>query len=304
MPGTVSVSVPASSANLGPGFDCLAVALPLRLHVTVERRDGPLEIRCAGRGAASLPRDASNLVVRSFARLWDGDLDGLAFSLDNEIPLAAGAGSSSAAILAGLAAATALAGRPLAQERLLAEAAAIEGHADNVAAGLRGGVTLAVDDPPLVRRLPPPAGLAFVLAVSQDALATHESRRALRPTLPRADAVHSLQRAALLVDVLRTGPLSLLPRALSDRLHEPDRRPLTPLLATLDGPAQDLGAFGVTLSGAGPSVLVWTPHERLERIRAGVAAIVPEAEVLALAPEPRGLELREAAPQPPGRGTT
>jgi homoserine kinase len=292
VPDRVAVSVPGSSANLGPGFDCLGVALPLRLEVEVERRPGPLEVVVSGRGAGSLPLDASNLVVRTLARTWQGGTDGLAVSISNPIPLAAGGGSSSAAIVAGLAAGTALSGQELDRDRLLAEATLVEGHPDNVAAGIHGGFTLALGEPPLARRIPPPPGLAFVLAVPGDVLATHASRGALRPLLPREDAVYSLQRAALLVDVLRSGALELLPRALDDRIHQPDRAPIVPLLAAIAPHVGALGAYGATLSGAGPSVLVWCPHERAERIRAGVAALAPEAEVMALAPEPRGLVVR------------
>ena len=104
----ITVSAPASSANLGPGYDCLGVALPMRNVVEVERRPGPLEVRVAGEGAATLPSDASNLVVRSFAEVWDGPLDGLAFHMRNEVPLESGTGSSSAAIVAGLAASLAM----------------------------------------------------------------------------------------------------------------------------------------------------------------------------------------------------
>jgi homoserine kinase len=289
VPDRVVVSVPGSSANLGPGFDCLGVALPLRLEVEVEQRPGPLEVVVTGHGAGSLARDSTNLVVRALTRSRPGEADGLAVSISNPIPLAAGAGSSSAAIVAGLAAGAALRGEELDRERLLDEATLIEGHPDNVAAGIHGGFTLALGDPPLARRIPPPPGLAFVLAIPGASLTTHASRGALRPLLPREDAVYSLQRAALLVDVLRSGALELLPRALDDRIHQPDRAPIVPLLDAIAPRVATLGAFGATLSGAGPSVLVWCPHERVERIRAGVAALAPDAEVLALAPEPCGV---------------
>src|SRR4029077_2997470 len=144
---------------------CLGVALPLRNVLEVERQPGPLEVSVSGAGAETLPADASNLVVRSFAQVWDGPLDGLAFQMRNEVPLQAGTGSSSAAIVAGLAAALALQGRPHGTRELIALAAPIEGHPDNVAAAIAGVFTLARDGQwPLVRRIEPPAGLAFVLA--------------------------------------------------------------------------------------------------------------------------------------------
>ena len=129
----------------------------MRNVVEVERRPGPLEVRVAGEGAATLPCDASNLVVRSFAEVWDGPLDGLAFHMRNEVPLESGTGSSSAAIVTGLAASLALQGRPHGSDELIALAAPIEGHPDNVAAAIAGGFTLALDgESPLLRRIEPP----------------------------------------------------------------------------------------------------------------------------------------------------
>ena len=286
----ISVSAPASSANLGPGYDCLGVALPPRNVVEVERRPGPLSVTVSGEGADVLPCDASNLVVRSFAEVWDGPLEGLAFHMRNEVPLESGTGSSSAAIVAGLAASLALQDRAHGTAELLALATPIEGHPDNVAAAIAGGFTLAIDgDEPLLRRIEPPAGLAFVLAVPDHALGTAESRKSLRPDVPRADAVFSLQRTALLVHALATGDLDVLPRALEDRLHQPDRSALTPLFCRIQRELPGLGAFGCTLSGAGPSTLLWVRAEQAGEIAACVAALAPGAEVSALAPEPRGV---------------
>lgn len=286
----ITVSAPASSANLGPGYDCLGVALPPRNVVEVERRPGPLSVTVSGEGADVLPCDASNLVVRSFAEVWDGPLEGLAFHMRNEVPLESGTGSSSAAIVAGLAASLALQDRAHGTAELLALATPIEGHPDNVAAAIAGGFTLAIDgDEPLLRRIEPPAGLAFVLAVPDHALGTTESRKSLRPDVPRADAVFSLQRTALLVHALATGDLDVLPRALEDRLHQPDRSALTPLFCRIQRELPSLGAFGCTLSGAGPSTLLWVRAEQAGEIAARVAALAPGAEVSALAPEPLGV---------------
>jgi homoserine kinase len=285
----VSVSVPASSANLGPGYDCLGVALPLRNTVDVERRAGPLEVTVTGAGAETLPADATNLVVRSFAKVWEGPLDGLAFHMQNEVPLQAGTGSSSAAIVAGLAAALALQGLPHAEAELIGLAAPLEGHPDNVAAAIAGGFTLAMDGArPMLRRIDPPSGLAFVLALPDHELCTTESRKRLRPEVPRADAVFSLQRTALLVLALLRGDLEALPLALDDRLHQPDRAILTPMFCSIQEHLAELGAFGCTLSGAGPATLLWVAAERAGEIAGQLSALLPEAKVLALAPEPSG----------------
>jgi homoserine kinase len=286
----IRVSAPASSANLGPGYDCLGVALPLRNAVEVERRPGALEVTVLGEGEGVLPCDAMNLVVRSFAAVWDGPLDGLAFRMRNEVPLQSGMGSSSAAIVTGLAAGLALAGRPHGSDELIALAAPIEGHPDNVAAAIAGGFTLALDGAePLLRRIEPPGGLAFVLVVPDHELGTEESRKSLRPDVPRADAVYSLQRASLLVLALASGDLDALPRALDDRLHQPDRAALTPMFCELQEHLPALGAFGCTLSGAGPSTLVWVRADEASAVAARVAALLPDATVTALAPEPRGV---------------
>jgi homoserine kinase len=289
----ISVSVPASSANLGPGYDCLGVALPMRNVLEVERRPGPLEVSVSGEGAGSLPADETNLVVRSFAQVWTGPLDGLAFRMQNAVPLQAGTGSSSAAIVAGLAAALALQGRPHGIAELIALAAPLEGHPDNVAAAIAGGFTIALDGAqPLVRRIEPPEGLAFVLVLPDHELCTTESRKRLRPEVPRADAVYSLQRTALLVLALADGDLDALPRALDDRLHQPDRAALTPMFCRIQEHLPALGAYGCTLSGAGPGTLLWVRAEQTVEIAARVRALLPHATVLPLAPEPLGALVR------------
>ncbi len=289
LPSSFTVSVPGSSANLGPGFDCLAVALPLRLRVTVERRPGPLAVTLRGIGAEALPADATNLVVRTM--LAGGDGAGLLVTIDNELPLSAGCGSSAAAIVAGLAARSALAGVPADAAAVCAEAITIEGHPDNVAAAVHGGFTIAATDPPIVRRIAPPAGLSFVLAVPPERLSTAAARAALATHASREDAIHNVQRVALLVSALHTGVLEDLVPALSDRLHQDARAHLVPTFARLEACADRIGALGVTLSGAGPSVLVWCRTEDAERTAGCVTREAPEADVHVLVPESTGLQL-------------
>jgi homoserine kinase len=283
----VRLSAPASSANLGPGYDCLAVALPLRTSLEVERRDGPLAVAVSGEGADELVADASNLVLRAFAASWDGPVRGLMFRIDNAVPLRAGAGSSATAIALGLGAAQALHDGALDPPALVGPAAALEGHADNVAAALLGGFTLAAGD--AARRIEPPSGLAFLLVVPPDGVDTTAARAVLPDPVARADAVHALQHSALLVHALHTGDLDALPAALDDRLHEAARAPLAPLLRRLR--AATLPALGVTLSGAGPSVLVWARADERQGLADAVRELAPGARVLALEPEPEGLRL-------------
>ena len=286
---SVRIDVPGSSANLGPGYDCLAVALPFRLQVDVERRPGPLAVAVSGEGAGALPADASNLVVATLLAELDERGDDLAIAIGNAIPLGAGCGSSAAAIVAALAAADALRGRPRDDASLILRATAIEGHPDNVAASVLGGITIAAGDPPVARRIEPPAGLALVVAVADERVATRDARAALADAVPRGDAVWNIQHAALLVHALHTGSLADLPAALSDRLHQDARASLMPSFAALRSRAEELGALGVTLSGAGPSVLVWCAQDAAEQVADAVRGIVPSAVVHAVRPETAGL---------------
>ena len=285
------VDVPGSSANLGPGYDCLALALPLRLRVTAERRPGPLEVRVLGEGADALPQDASNLVVATLLAELDERGDDLAVEIANEIPIGAGCGSSAAAIVAALAAADALRDRAPNPASLILRASGIEGHPDNVAASVLGGITLAAGDPPIARRIEPPTGLGLVLVVADERVATRDARAALPADVPRGSAVWNIQHSALLVHALQTGALADLPTALSDRLHQDAREPLMPTFSALRQRAAELGALGVTLSGAGPSVLVWCAADEAGGIAEAVRAIAPTASVHAVRPEPRGLAI-------------
>jgi homoserine kinase len=268
------VTAPASSANLGPGFDCMALALELRNEVEVSR-DGPAGVEVAGEGAAETGDD--NLFLRAF-RAGGGDADGLRFQLRNAVPFARGLGSSAAAIVAGLVAATTWNGDG--DRDLLGLAAELEGHPDNVAAALNGGLTLAWRSDDGVAAIgfgEPPAD--FVVVVPEARLSTAEARAALPDAVPHADAAHTAARAALLVAAVGSGDGELLREALDDRLHEPYRVPLVPLL----GAVRDLvgggeSVYGATLSGAGPSVLVWcrpgdgeAVRERLSSLNGAVA---------------------------------
>jgi homoserine kinase len=294
-PGPFTVTAPGSSANLGPGFDCLAVALPLRLRVTVEPWSGPLRVELRGHGRGVLRPDGSNLLMRALLERTSDGGAGLRVTIDNDLPLGAGCGSSGTAIVAGLAAAAVLRGEPLDHAALLRDAARIEGHPDNVAAAVYGGFTLAVGRPAVARRITPPEGLSFVLVTGTGRLATHRARAVLDDDVPRAAAVHNLQRVALLVDALHGGRLEDLPLALDDRLHETARARLMPTFARLRQAAEALGALGVTLSGAGPSVLVWTRSADADAVAARVREVEPDASVRVLEPERLGVRVEAAS---------
>jgi homoserine kinase len=253
---SVRVRVPASSANLGPGFDSFAAALALFLELEVSAaEDFVLE------SDLPLPRDRTNLVVRAFELLRPAS--GLRFRVNSQIPLSGGLGSSAAAIVAGLIAAVELGGDREAD--LLALATGLEGHPDNVAAALHGGVVIYADGE--VHRLTAPPELDLLVVVAEDGVSTAQARAALPTQVPRADAVFNTAHGALLMLGLQTGDLELVARGLHDRLHEPYRAPLYPRSAEVARSAATLGALGATISGSGPSVLVWCSHAETERVR-------------------------------------
>ncbi len=245
------VRVPASSANLGPGFDTLAAAIALHLD---------LEVRETGSFAVHtdlvVPREReTNLVVRAFERLHPAD--GFEFTIRSEIPLSGGLGSSAAAVVAGLLAADHLFEL---DADVLSLAGELEGHPDNVAAAVHGGFV--VCDGRRAHRFEPPMGLEAVLVVPEVGVRTAEARAALPKTVALEDAVFNVAHASMLMLGLATGDWDLIAAGLRDHLHQPHRAHLYPRSAELLERAQDLGALGATISGAGPTVLVWCRYEQ------------------------------------------
>ena len=249
------VRVPASSANLGPGYDAMAAALALHLELEVEET-GEFSLDPGGL-EVSTGRD--NLVVRAFERLHSAD--GIAFRLRSEIPLARGLGSSAAAIVAGLFAADHLFELALSKQEMLARATALEGHPDNVAAAIYGGFVVCgegEEGAPFAARFDPPEGLEGIAVIPPDEVSTQRAREAIPAELPLGEAVANVSAAALLVLGLRSADLDLVSRGLRDRIHQERRRDLYPRSMEIVDSAAELGALGATISGAGSTVLVWT----------------------------------------------
>lgn len=276
------VRVPASSANLGPGFDCLAAALSLHLEVEV-LESSRFEV------ITDLPvaRDRRNHVVRGFEALHSPD--GFSFRISSNIPLCGGMGSSAAAVVAGAMAADHLFEL---DADLLAVATELEGHPDNAAAALLGGVTISpLGEAPV--RLEPPTGLEGVIVAPRTPVRTRQARAALPGDVPLADASFNAAHTALLVLGLSQGDWDLVSRGLRDRLHQPYRVHLFPRSAELLERAQELGALGATVSGAGPSILFWSHYELTGGL---VEALRREtdgwAEVLRVPFELQGAEVR------------
>jgi homoserine kinase len=240
-----TVRVPASSANLGPGFDVMGAALDLHLEVDVVETG-----RFAVHTDLRIARDRRNLIVRGFQALAPADT--FEFTIRSDIPLSGGLGTSAAAIVAGLVAADSI--HELGAD-LLAEATKLEGHPDNVAAALLGGFVLCVDGH--AERFAPPSDLECLLVVPDQAVRTQKAREALPSRIPMSDAVFNIAHASLLVLGLARGDLDLVSRGLGDRLHQPRRAHLYPRSWELVQQARELGALGATISGAGPTVLVW-----------------------------------------------
>jgi homoserine kinase len=278
----VIVRVPASTANLGPGFDVLAAALTLHLEVEV-RETGSFGVQTD----LEVPTDRSNLVVRAFELLHPADR--FAFRIMSAIPLTGGLGSSAAAIVAGLLAADRLAGL---DGDVLARAVGLEGHPDNIGAALEGGFVICVGS--RVHRLDPPPGLAAVLVVPDEPVGTEAARAVLPAAVRMEDAVFNVGRVALLVRGLSTGELELIADGLADRLHQPHRAHLYPRSAELLAQARSLGALGATISGAGPTVLFWTAAPRAAPLAAELTRLAAGwARVLEVEFEPAGAEVRE-----------
>ena len=266
------VRAPATSANLGPGFDAAAVALDLWNELELTDGEG---VVVEGEGADELPADATNLAVRAYA--LRADPAGKRFRFVNRIPLERGLGSSAAAIALGLAAASPGAG----PEELLADGRALEGHADNLAAALAGGVTLTWDG--RIARLADGLPLAPVALVPHERTSTEASRRSLPSTVSHADAAANAAYAALLAAGAAAQDADLFAAGLDDRLHEPYRPS-----PALDAVREELppGARGATLSGSGPTVIVWADEP--DACAAALAQRFPGHDVLPLAVTPRG----------------
>lgn len=267
---SVRVTVPATAANLGPGFDALALAVSLRNEVTLQAagrmRPSGDTITCVtvdGYGAGKVPVGRTNLVVRAALRVFAAAKrvpERLSVRLRNRIPLGSGLGSSAAGTIGGLLAANALCGEPLSHQRILEMATKMEGHPDNAAAALHGGLTIcAMGARGRVHVLQSRVrkDLTCVFCVPEKPVETRKARAALPKTYRREDVVFSLSRAAMLSALLQGGGTDLFSVAMEDRLHQPRRAKLMPGIAEAMDAAVAAGALGACISGVGPAVLAF-----------------------------------------------
>lgn len=264
----IRVRAPATTANIGAGFDCAGAALDLWNELQVEESDGPAQ--------------AGHLAVRAFSRF--AAPDGHRFSFVDRIPRERGLGSSAAVVALGLVAGAIAAGVDRDPERLLAAGVDLEGHADNLAAALAGGVCLTWDG--RIARVADGLPAAPVVVVPQDRVNTSESRSALPKHVSHADAVFTAGRSALLGAAIASGSSRLFSAALADRLHEPYRSPLLHEIRE----ALPEGALGATLSGSGPSVVVWAEPEQADSCQAALVERFGDGRVLLLAVTAEGAQ--------------
>lgn len=266
MSKVITVKVPGTTANCGSGFDTLGIACTVynEFTLTLTEQVG-LAVEVIGQGRDVIPSDERNIAVKAARAVLDRvkcPFRGMHISMNNAIPLARGLGSSAAAIVAGLVAANAATGNTLSREDILSMATEFEGHPDNVAPALFGGVTVSLmkDGQPHFLRFIPPLDLAVVVAVPAFSLSTKLARQALPNTIPFSDAVFNVSRAALLSVALCQGEFGLLRYALEDRLHQPYRQKLVPGMPDVFTAALDNGALGAALSGAGPCLMAFADH--------------------------------------------
>jgi homoserine kinase len=275
---TLDLVLPATSANLGPGFDAAAIALGLFLKIHASTAN-EFSIQATGRDAEICGRLENHLIVTTYREVLEAEgkpVVPLALRVDNQIPIGKGCGSSASARLAGIALAVHFGGLRWSDSRIVGEASRREHHPDNAAACWMGGLAVARmsgEAEAQVASIAPKGKWPLLLAIPPEPLSTEEARRVLPARYSRADAVVNIQNSMLLLAALSQGRRDLLPSALEDRIHQPYRAALCPLLPALQKLAGSDGILGAVLSGAGPSVLVFLePKANASKVRSRIAA--------------------------------
>lgn len=265
---TVKVRVPGTTANCGPGFDTIGIACTIYNEMTLTLSDQPgLAVEVTGEGAGIIPADEKNIAfraIREVLRRVGENIPGIRIEMHNAIPLARGLGSSAAAIVAGLVAANAATGNQLSHDYIFDMATALEGHPDNVAPAIYGGITVSMmqGDKPRSLRIVPTQPLKLVVAVPEFGLSTRMARQVLPKAVSFHDAVFNVSRTAMLIGALCQGQYDVLKYAMEDRLHQPYREKLIPGMPDVLAAAMDNGAVGAALSGAGPCLIAFTQHNQ------------------------------------------
>ena len=286
----VTVTVPATTANLGPGFDCIGAALTLynQFQFIPAAIEPEVEIKVRGHEAKKVGKDKSNLVYQAFVKLYQhlGKIPPkVSIEIELGVPLARGLGSSATAIIGGLVGANQLAGSPLTPEEVMELAIAIEGHPDNVVPALLGNCQLSVGGAGNWQICPIPwhPDIVPILAIPDFELSTEAARAVLPQTIDRGDAIFNVAHLGLLLRGLEAGREDWLRVALQDKLHQPYRQRLIPGYEAVEKAASAAGAWGMAISGAGPTLLALGKADRAEEIAGAMAAAWQQEGVTALA---------------------
>ncbi|MCL1906105.1 MAG: homoserine kinase [Clostridiales bacterium] len=299
----MKIRIPATTANVGCGYDTFGMALSYYNHIECAEADVPC-VHISGYGEQYLPRDERNLMLRAAKAVYDtagrGPLK-LSLTVRNNIPLSRGMGSSSAAIVGGLYSANQMLGQPLTTEKLLEIATEMEGHPDNVAPALLGGFLIIVRErkEQRVKRIEPPVSLMAVLAVPDFSVSTARARAILPRMVPLTDAVYNVSHAAMLAVCLADGDLPGFGDMLKDRLHQPYRFGLIPGAKDVAAAAVSKGALGCVISGSGPTMIAFCSGgkelctEIGHAMRQAFAAHRVEAQIINVAPDNRGTHIEK-----------
>ncbi|HET7145371.1 MAG TPA: homoserine kinase [Anaerolineales bacterium] len=276
----LKIRVPATSANLGPGFDCLGLTLDIWNEIQFEPAE-KITYHVSGEGAEKLNKGTNNLLTRAFAHLHEicgKEMHGVFIRANNEIPMSSGLGSSAAAIVAGLYAANEILGTPLNENELLKLAVEMEGHPDNVAPALLGGLVVSVmSGKEIITRFYEIPQITIVIVKPSIVWPTRVARAVLPKSVSRADAIYNIGRAVLVVDALRNGDLDLLQKIMDDRIHQSYRlKHISGGIAAYKT-AKQFGA--AALSGAGPSLIVFVPSENAEKARKEIILAFEERDI-------------------------
>ncbi|MDO8755752.1 MAG: homoserine kinase [Anaerolineales bacterium] len=289
----IKIRVPATSANLGPGFDCLGLALDIWNEVSFEPAE-KLTYHVTGEGAEKLNKGTRNLLTKAFALIHEvcgKDMKGVKIQAHNQIPMSSGLGSSAAAIMAGMFGANEMLGNPLKENEILKLATEMEGHPDNVAPALLGGLVVSVmsGEEIITRRYEIPE-LTIVIVKPNVDWPTRMARAVLPKSVSRTDAIYNIGRTALVIDALRTGDLDLMQKIMDDRIHQPYRLKHISAGMSAYKTAKRFGA--AALSGAGPSIITFVPSENAEQAKVEIQ----------FAFEERGIETRGIVTKPSLKG--
>ncbi|MDJ0842932.1 homoserine kinase [Crocosphaera sp.] len=286
---TVTVTVPATTANIGPGFDCIGAALSLynQFQFTEQpEAETDLSITVTGTEAHRVSRDRHNLLYQAFTQLYhhlDKTPPKIAVDIKLGVPLARGLGSSATAIIGGLVGANALGGEPLSTTEIIKLAIALEGHPDNVVPALLGNCQLSVGEPRNweICQLPWHSDIIPVVAIPNFELSTEEARAVLPKSLPREDAIYNIARMGLLIRALETGNGQWLRKAMADKLHQPYRQGLIEGYEFVQECALKAGAYGMVISGAGPTLLALTSADKIQAVETAMKNAWSQLEIVA-----------------------